>query len=133
MTEALPPRGPLSLLGGLLAQGVLSPLDFHFARTISRLEGASEEAVLCAALASRAVQLGHVCVNLHQVSDLQRKLDSEGASAGGEWPAPARLIAALEQSPLCGDGSAPTPLVLDARGVCICIVTPPTSGRWHTP
>ncbi len=123
MTEAPPlaARGPLSLLDGLVARGVLSPLDFHFARTISALEGATEETVLCAALASRAVQLGHVCVDLHRVSDAHRKLDSEGAATSVEWPSPARLIAALEQSPLCSDGrcsdgSPPTPLVLDARG-----------------
>ena len=71
--------------------------------------------MLAAALASRAVQLGHVCVELRHSADITgQALSLEGPPL--DWPAPDRLLRALEQSPLCSDGSSSTPLVLDARG-----------------
>jgi exodeoxyribonuclease V alpha subunit len=108
---------PPSLLELLWDNGALSALDYHFARTLGSLGEIDDDVLVCAALASRAVQLGHVCVDLRRVHDIQvldRK--QEGTPVPIVWPAPERLLAALERSPLCGTGSPPTPLVLDARG-----------------
>jgi exodeoxyribonuclease V alpha subunit len=53
---------PLETLG---EQGALSALDVAFAGTVGRLADESRPAVLlAAALASRAVGLGHVCLDL---------------------------------------------------------------------
>ena len=65
-TERLPDQ---SLLEQLWSYGVLSPLDYHFARSLVALGGADDETVACAALASRAVQLGHVCLDLTHVQN----------------------------------------------------------------
>jgi exodeoxyribonuclease V alpha subunit len=108
-----------SLLEQLWCYGVLSPLDYHFARSLEALGGANEETLFCAALASRAVQMGHVCLDLGRLPDL-RFVDRSSAEAGAPFVCPAaeRLLAGLQASPLCGDGQAPapTPLVLDPHG-----------------
>jgi exodeoxyribonuclease V alpha subunit len=112
----------MSLLEQLWSYGVLSPLDYHFARSLEALGGASEEALFCAALASRAVQMGHVCLDLARVQDVRFVDRSASATSGAAaelvCPAPERLLAALRSSPLCSDGQTalPTPLVLDAHG-----------------
>jgi exodeoxyribonuclease V alpha subunit len=115
---ALPPSGSgaSGLLESLRSHGLLSALDYHFARTLGALGEESAEVLVCAALASRAVQLGHVCVDLHRAHEIQPLDRKEGAPLLLEWPAPAQLIGALERSPLCGTGQPATPLVLDARG-----------------
>lgn len=110
-----------TLLEQLWSYGVLSALDYHFARSLKALGGANEESLFCAALASRAVQLGHVCLDLARIEDLRfvdRMPHAAAADARAEFVCPPaeRLLGALRASPLCGDGSQPTPLVLDARG-----------------
>ncbi|HEU4579557.1 MAG TPA: exodeoxyribonuclease V subunit alpha [Polyangiaceae bacterium] len=110
-----------TLLEQLWSYGVLSALDYHFARSLAALGGANEETLFCAALASRAVQLGHVCLDVTRVEDLRfvdRAAQAELGEARAELVCPPaeRLLAALRASPLCGSGEAPTPLVLDARG-----------------
>src|SRR5262249_15822478 len=119
---ALPAAGARGVTTSLLQQlweyGVLSPLDYHFASSLAALGDGNEETVFCAALASRAVQLGHVCLDLTRVADLRfvdrqraddRRLE-EDAPAQFVCPSPERLQAALRASPLCGDGARPTPL-----------------------
>jgi len=109
----------LSLLEALWQYGVLSPLDYHFALSLRALGGpggAGEEVSFCAALASRAVQLGHVCLDLRTVPDLRFVERSTDARVDFTYPAPERLLAALRASPLCSAGERPTPLVLDAHG-----------------
>lgn len=119
-TSTTPPAAQ-SLLEQLWSYGVLSALDYHFARSLSALSGgADDETAFCAALASRAVQLGHVCLDLTHIGDV-RFADRQAQGAGAarvelRCPEPERLLAALRASPLCSDGSRPTPLVLDARG-----------------
>ena len=57
------------LLRRLLDAGVISVLDMHFARGLARLHPDEPESVfLGAALASRAVRHGHVCLDLHRVT-----------------------------------------------------------------
>lgn len=110
---SLPAAGS-GTLERLAGAGILSVLDYHFARSLAAFDGASEPVLLCAAFASRAVQLGHVCVHLDQIAEFDRRLLTDVPDLA--WPASAELRAALERSALCSDGSAPTPLVLDARG-----------------
>jgi exodeoxyribonuclease V alpha subunit len=109
-----------------LAQAsVLSPLDRHLARAVRALDGANDLVATAAALASRAVQLGHVCVDLTRLDLMEllprNELHEDALPQAGE------LLAALRESPLCtsigstrgaGAGLAAnaTPLVLDDRG-----------------
>ncbi len=113
-------RATESLLEQLWSYGVLSPLDYHFARSLAALGGADDETVFCAALASRAVQLGHVCLDLTHIGDVrfaERQAQVAGAArAELRCPEPQWLLAALRASPLCSDGSRATPLVLDSQG-----------------
>jgi exodeoxyribonuclease V alpha subunit len=100
----------------LLAQGVLSAIDVHFARTMARLASERDMSVeLAAALASRQVQHGHVCLELARLCRGELAIEAEGTVAAAiEWPALEPWLAALRRSALIGDARATTPLVLDA-------------------
>jgi exodeoxyribonuclease V alpha subunit len=117
----------LALIDGLARDGVLSPLDRHLAHAVFALDGADPLLALGAALASRAVQLGHVCVDLSRFdfAELGRidRPSGQVPEATRDWPSREALLAALRASPLCAqiepgaEGvDAATPLVLDARG-----------------
>ncbi|RMG89662.1 MAG: exodeoxyribonuclease V subunit alpha, partial [Candidatus Dadabacteria bacterium] len=85
-----------TLLEALEAQGVVGALDAELARTIARLSGDGRaEVALAAALVSRAVTEGHVCLPLGRP---ERVL--------GELPPPFRpdpgWAGALAQSPAVG-------------------------------
>jgi exodeoxyribonuclease V alpha subunit len=101
----------------LLSARVISSLDVHVALTLGRLAGEESHAVmLAAALASRAVERGHVCVDLARIPALGLS-DDDGAPVLHEaLPAVASWLAALRASSLVSDGSALTPLVLDNGG-----------------
>lgn len=121
-------RSALPLIDALAQAEVLSPLDRHLAYAVFSLDPADPLLALGAALASRAVQLGHVCVDLSRLdlSELGARLDvaaQRALDASGDWPSRERLLAALRASALCAELDAgpasvevPTPLVLDARG-----------------
>jgi exodeoxyribonuclease V alpha subunit len=100
-------------------RGVLSELDWHFARVLARIGGETDEDVLlAAALVSRHVGAGHVCLDLTRVAERLVPLDDAGEPLTGyEWPAPAAWLAALRASALVAapGGAENTPLVLDAR------------------
>jgi exodeoxyribonuclease V alpha subunit len=100
-------------------RGVLSALDWHFARVLARVGGETDEDVLlAAALASRHVGAGHVCLDLTRVAAREAPLDDAGEPVTGyEWPAPAAWLAALRASALVAapGGAENTPLVLDGR------------------
>ncbi|HWO14390.1 MAG TPA: AAA family ATPase, partial [Polyangiaceae bacterium] len=116
--------GQLPLIDQLARVGVLSPLDRHLARAVHALPGADEDVALGAALASRAVQLGHVCVDLTRLDFHALCPPDELARRGVAWPERGRWLEALGQSPLChvrthapaSPLDAPAPLVLEARG-----------------
>ncbi|MFZ5763728.1 MAG: exodeoxyribonuclease V subunit alpha [Thermodesulfobacteriota bacterium] len=100
-------------LAGLVEEGHLAPVDPFFVRTLQRLDPAADPAALLAgALARRAIDHGHVCLDLD-------RLDPALASALAVlpfWPAaPAAMLAQLAASRLVGDGTVPTPLVLTGR------------------
>ncbi len=108
----------VATLEALRALGILSPLDEHFARTLGRLGGDLRgEVVLAAALASRQVSNGHVCLDLAQLTAMPVPYD-EGRPVGVEqvWPPLQPWLDALRSSPLVGCGRALTPLVLDDHG-----------------
>jgi exodeoxyribonuclease V alpha subunit len=113
--------GPLARVQVLADAEVLSSLDRHLAHAVFALDGADEHAALGAALASRAVQLGHVCVDLSRFDFAE--LAPAGVLDAGAFPSTLELLAALRRSPLVSelgeglaDADVPTPLVLDARG-----------------
>lgn len=114
MTRTLPE------LDALCAAKVLSPLDVAFARTLARLGGETDPlAVLAAALASRQVGGGHVCLDLRAIAELDLAPDPESTAPAVDWTPPPfeQWQAALVRSPIVGgaeDGSSP--LVLDASG-----------------
>lgn len=102
---------PLSVaLQELIAAEHLAPVDLYFAQTLQRLDPQAPPAVLlAAALARRAIDHGHVCLDL-------ARLDPELAAALAAipfWPEePAAMLAALAASLLVSDGPNPAPLVL---------------------
>ena len=101
----------------LRGRGVLSPLDDRFARSMARLASDEcPEVLLAAALASRQVARGDVCVDLPSLvaaSDLAE--DGEAVA----WPPLEPWLERLSTSPLVATGgnrSPVTPLVLDRSG-----------------
>ncbi|HYD47235.1 MAG TPA: exodeoxyribonuclease V subunit alpha [Terriglobales bacterium] len=104
----------MDLLDSLRGSGSLAPLDVHFARTVARIGGESDgDVVLAAALASRQVRLGHVCLDLEALSAAPRVTDAEGHARELALPPFERWRDTLAASALVGDATAATPLVLD--------------------
>ncbi len=105
---------PLELLW---AAGVLQEIDFHFARSVRRLDpGASEWVPAAAALCSRAVQAGHVCLDLVQLVNTPL-VDSRGERHDVAWPDPSQWAEWLSRSPLVGKVGEACALVLDGDRV----------------
>lgn len=101
------------LLQRLLDAGVISVLDMHFARGLARLHPDEPESVfLGAALASRAVRHGHVCLDLHRVL-AQPLLDQEAQPLDVELPNRFQWAMELSASTLVSAGERTTPLVFD--------------------
>lgn len=103
----------------LRERGVLSDLDWHFAHAVGRIGGDERPAVrLAAALASRAVGQGHVCLDVPRLLDGPALADDKGLPVECAWPALDEWRAMLDASPLVAPaGSAlVTPLVLDSAG-----------------
>lgn len=106
----------MSALDRWVHAGALSPLDARFAEAMVRLVDHPAKHLplvrLAAALASRAVERGHVCADLERLSR-EPLLDADGVVVNAEPPfALGDALAALEASPLVCDGSVDTPLVL---------------------
>lgn len=112
-------------VAGLRSAGLLSSLDDHFARTLARLgDDGRAEVALAAALVSRHVANGHVCLDLARLVAGPGPFEGVAleASEGGEWPALEDWIDALRGSALVvsaveEQAAAPAsaaPLVLDA-------------------
>jgi len=102
----------------LRARAVLSPLDWHFATVLAELTGERDDAVVAAAtLVSRAVRLGHVCLDLEQVVGGEAVRVEGEESVVEDWPALGDWLDALRGSSLvCDAGGADrgeAPLVLE--------------------
>lgn len=101
-------------LQSLLETGVFDPIDVTFAEAMRRLAPeADPHVIMAAALASRAVQRGHVCLDLATVAGLPL-VDDDGRAVDTPLPSLATFLGALEQSELVGDGTTLAPLVLSA-------------------
>jgi exodeoxyribonuclease V alpha subunit len=97
----------------LLDEAVIRPIDYHFANWLGMTSNASESPQMLAALVSRLLGDGHICVRLDRI-----------ASVISEWPTSVqpelrRLLPsdtlsakALIDQTVIGDGRALTPLVL---------------------
>lgn len=86
------------LLGAFNAAGVLTTADVHVARALGSICGDSDDRVLlAAALATRAVRHGSICVDLAGVV--------EQGSDDLPWPAPEAWAGAVAGSPLVSVGA----------------------------
>jgi exodeoxyribonuclease V alpha subunit len=105
-------------LAALRHARILSPLDEGFAATLDRIVGgAAWEAVLGAAVASRAVSEGNVCVDLAALAGRALPAMVPGEPGSSEpCPSFARWRDAIAESPFVREGGEAAPLVLDARG-----------------
>jgi exodeoxyribonuclease V alpha subunit len=102
----------ISELGSLKKSGFLSPLDFHFARFVSRLaQTPSPELELAAALVSCLTREGHICFDLSSRPPAPVSQTGENLvfPEAGPW---GRI---LRQSGVVGEPGAHTPLILDAK------------------
>jgi exodeoxyribonuclease V alpha subunit len=107
-----------ALVSSLRAASVLSALDEQLARTLCAIGDERDERVLlAAALVSRHVAQGHVCLPMTELASGELSLGDELADVRAGWPASAAWLAALRASSLCGaHAGESTPLVLDERG-----------------
>ena len=113
-------------LDALRARGEISALDHAFARSLARLSGdARPDVLLAAALASRQMTRGDVCLDLPALARAQAPEAAAGPDPGSDggdaipWPPLADWLAALAESPLVARDAAEAdrrPLVLDANG-----------------
>ena len=107
----------MTTLETLRDAGILSPLDTHFACALGRIAGDSRPDVLViAALTSRQVANGHVCLDLASLLSGPPLVNDAGEVVPVTWPSLDAWLAALRASPLVGAADAATPLVLDAGG-----------------
>lgn len=110
----------MTSIAALRAAGILSPLDEHFARAVSRIAGEQrQEVLLAAALTSRHVAQGHVCLDISRLSAAGAVYDDAGQMVAEDaWPSAAQWLDMLRASPLVGDAGSATvaPFVLDRAG-----------------
>lgn len=104
-------------LEALRELSILGDIDLHFARAMTRLGCENDPLVpLAAALVSRQVQAGHVCLDLPSLCQNGLALETPEAAATLDWPPLERWLSSLRASPLIGDAGSATPLHLDAAG-----------------
>jgi exodeoxyribonuclease V alpha subunit len=98
----------------LYQYGIISEIDFHFARLMTRLANASNAAAgLAAALVSRATGEGAVCLDLQTLGGRPVSMDAAGEAAL-VCPEPAAWRRMLLGSGVVGGPGEFRPLVLDA-------------------
>jgi exodeoxyribonuclease V alpha subunit len=90
-----------------------SPLDLHFARLMEKFSGSrpNPSLLLAAALASNAVQDGHICVDLSDYAGTAMLFSNPPAPAG-QWPDLRSWNDALAATPVVGVPGEYRPLVL---------------------
>jgi len=108
----------LPTLESLREREALSDLDLHFANAMCRLAKVDDDRVrLAAALVSRQVQRGHVCLELARICSGTLRLTAGDGTPIGELPADYEAWrAALLSCALVGDDSSNAPLHLDPSG-----------------
>ncbi len=109
--------GASRLLFQLHRTGALQAIDLHLGLLLLRLEPDEPLVGLAAALVSRAVQAGHVCLDLPHLLE-QPLLDQTDTPIDIHWPSSDAWVAALKRSSLVGElggGRAEVALVVDAE------------------
>jgi exodeoxyribonuclease V alpha subunit len=100
----------------LFSNGYLSRLDLHFARAMGRLANEKDDTVLlAAALCSRFIANGHVCVDLKTLAK-GPVMGHDSELPGLNWPADPQWRAAVKASALTAGEESAAPLVLDKGG-----------------
>ena len=110
------------MLSGLLDGGWVSVLDARAAETWGRIAGESRpEVLVLAALASQAVEAGHVCLDLNRLEswrDVSDRPLPEGLERNAEvcsaWLASSPLVVTSDEI-TSAEGAEVRPLVLDAE------------------
>lgn len=103
------------LLPRLTASGLFEEIDLHFAALMNRLSESPGDALfLASALASRAVQQGHVCLDLRSVAGTAL-LDSSTDGPSLVCPPFSTWQRVLERSAVVGSPGQYRPLILDKR------------------
>ncbi|BDH57624.1 hypothetical protein MTP03_25630 [Tsukamurella sp. PLM1] len=88
-----------TLLETFADAGVLGPADVHVAATLGRLGGETDQSVLlAAALATRAVRLGSVCLELSRLRDVAVDVEGDLDVAALPWPDNAAVLDGLRRS-----------------------------------
>lgn len=99
-------------LDEFVAAGIFSNFDRYFAERLAAIvQGANQEVLFGAALASRAIVHGHVCVDLANLTG-SKLTAADDTSSELSIPQSEILTKKLRESPLVGDGTRKTPLVL---------------------
>jgi len=104
--------GGLEVLVPFVEARVFGPTEVHLAATVARLEpGTAPEVLLGLAVAARGPRLGHVCIDLHEVSRLVVDQDDD-VVRDLPWPEPASWAVALSDSAVVAspDGAEVEPL-----------------------
>ena len=118
MSAGPPTAGAELVLAELGSRGVLTPLDLQLAQTLTALVGeTSWDVKLALALVSRAVQHGHVCIEVDVLAEMPLFDAEDEPVEDVTLPPTDLLLQALRQSALTGDGSTMTPLVLQGRSL----------------
>jgi len=99
----------------LLTGRVISTLDLHFSEAMMRLgKDPRPEVGLALALTSRGVAQGHVCLDLKALCEVGIRTEGD-AAADVALPDLNAWTNALRDSPLVGDGTKSTAMVLDSK------------------
>ena len=94
------------LLAEFNAAGVLAAADVHVATTLGRLCGEStDDVLLAAALAVRAVREGSVCLDLAEAHRSAGDVDDRTVLETLSWPQPTEWLAGCADSPLIAVGT----------------------------
>ena len=107
MTEAQLAQRAKGIVRIFNEAGVLVAADVHVATRVCSLGGeTSEEVMLAAALAVRAVRSGSVCLDLRRMRDVSVDNATEEELTSLPWPEPSEIVAALRLSALVIGGNA---------------------------
>ncbi len=93
--------GAADVLQRLHTAGLLAPIDLHLGALLLRLEPTQPLVAVAAALTSRAVQAGHVCLDLPFLL-AQPLLTQDDTPLELSWPPLSEWVHALSESPLVG-------------------------------
>jgi len=112
------------ILQPFMAGGVLTSAEAQLVDTVARLEPRAERlSLLALAVASRGVRLGHACIDLREISDLDALLTADGGPDQSTppslpWPDADEWVARVRESPIVASPDSYLeeplrPLVLD--------------------